>query len=86
MNNINIELGTLILFLIVLLLIISIFGFIIRKLLGVERKIWFSVNYLNERHKKLDWFVRILFTTLFLISTYYMIYNDNVGIAWYFET
>ncbi|MEY9976409.1 cation transport ATPase [Lysinibacillus sp. RC79] len=83
---INFELRTLILFLIVLVLVISTFGFVIRKLLGVERKKWFSYNHLNERHKKLDWTVRIIFLSLLLISSYYMIYNDTVGIPWYFET
>ncbi|WP_370043421.1 DUF4181 domain-containing protein [Lysinibacillus sp. RC79] len=69
-----------------LVLVISTFGFVIRKLLGVERKKWFSYNHLNERHKKLDWTVRIIFLSLLLISSYYMIYNDTVGIPWYFET
>ncbi|GAB0168105.1 DUF4181 domain-containing protein [Lysinibacillus sp. CTST325] len=86
MINSNIEFETLILFLIALVLVISIFGFVIRKLLGVERKKWFSYNHLNDRHKKIDWSVRIIFTILFLISSYYMIDNDTVGIPWYFET
>ncbi|MFJ8511429.1 DUF4181 domain-containing protein [Lysinibacillus xylanilyticus] len=85
MNNINIQFGTLILFLIVLVLIINTFGFIIRKLLGVERKKWFSYNHINERHKKLDWSLRIIILSLFFIS-YFMIDNDTLGIPWYFET
>ncbi|MFE3574389.1 DUF4181 domain-containing protein [Lysinibacillus sp. NPDC059133] len=85
MNTI-IELRTLILFLIVLLLIIPLFGFVARKFLGAERKKWFSTDYLNERHKKLDLLVRLLFMTLVLISAYYTINNDTVEIAWYFET
>ncbi|MGE7693965.1 DUF4181 domain-containing protein [Lysinibacillus sp. NPDC094177] len=86
MNNINIQFGTLMLFLMVLFLVISTFGFIIRKLLGVERKKWFSYNHINERHKKLDWSVRIIFISLFYISSYFMIDNDTYGIPWYFET
>ena len=85
MYNNNFELGTLILFLFVLLLIISIFGFVIRKLLGVERKKWFSYDYVNEIHKKLDLSVRIIYLSLVLISSYYKFNNDNVGIAWYYE-
>ncbi len=85
MNNINIELGTLVLFLVVQLLIISIFEFVIRKLLGVERKKWFSYDYINERHKKLDRFVRIMYMILIVISSYYMSNNDTVGIAFYFK-
>lgn len=84
MNNSG--LGTLLLFLVVTVLVISIFEFVIRKLLGVERKKWFSYNHLNKRHKKLDWAIRIIFTILLLMSTYYTIYKDTVAIAWYFET
>ncbi|KOP69728.1 hypothetical protein AMS59_22695 [Lysinibacillus sp. FJAT-14745] len=86
LNNINIQFGPLMLFLIMLVLVVSTFGFVIRKLLGVERKKWFSYNHLNERHKKLDWSVRIIFTILVLISSYYMIYNDPVSIPLYFKT
>ncbi|KPN89423.1 DUF4181 domain-containing protein [Lysinibacillus sp. ZYM-1] len=80
------ELGTLLLFLIVLILIISIFGIVIRKLLGVGRKKWFSYNHLNEKHKKLDWSVRLTFTGLLFISTFHTNYNDILGVYWYFET
>ncbi|MGE7909672.1 DUF4181 domain-containing protein [Lysinibacillus xylanilyticus] len=86
MNNIKIQFGPLMLFLIVVVLVINIFGFVIRKVLGVERKKWFSYNHINERHKKLDWSVRIIFMSLFFISSYYMIDNDTLGIPWYFET
>lgn len=85
MNNINIQLKIFI-FLIGLLLIISTFGFVIRKLLGVERKKWLSIDYMNERHKKLDVSVRIFFLILLLISSYYTIFNETVEIAWYFQT
>jgi len=85
LTNINIQFGPLMLFLIVLVLVINTFGFVIRKLLGVERTKWFSYNHINERHKKLDWSVRIIFLSLFLISSYYMIDNDTLGIPWYFE-
>ncbi|MFJ6210257.1 DUF4181 domain-containing protein [Lysinibacillus sp. NPDC092081] len=85
LNNINIEFGTLMLFLIVLVLVISTFEFVIRRLLGVERKKWFSYNHINERHKKLDWSVRIIFMILFLISSYQTIHYDKVGIFRYSE-
>ncbi|WP_375200689.1 DUF4181 domain-containing protein [Bacillus sp. RS11] len=67
-------------------MVINFFGFVIRKLLGVERKKWFSYNHLNERHKKLDWLVRIFFVILLFISNYYTNYNDILGTYWYFET
>ncbi|MGE7023623.1 DUF4181 domain-containing protein [Solibacillus cecembensis] len=80
------ELGTLLILLIVVVLVINIFGFVIRKLLGVERKKWFSYNHLNERHKKLDWLVRIFFIILLFISNFYTNYNDIFGAYWYSDT
>ncbi|MEB2282607.1 DUF4181 domain-containing protein [Lysinibacillus xylanilyticus] len=69
-----------------LVLVISIFGFVIRKLLGVEIKKWFSYHHLNERHRNLDWSLRLIFMILFLISSYYTIDNNKVEIPWYFKT
>lgn len=40
---------------------------------------WFSNNYVNEIHKKLDWSVRIIFIILFLISNYYTFTNESTG-------
>lgn len=71
--------------LLVLFLVIWLFGFVIRKLLGVERMKWFSNPYVNERHKKLDWSVRIPFTILFLISYFYYFNNDTFETAWFFN-
>ena len=82
----NIQFGPLMLFLIVVVLVVNTFGFVIRKLLGVERKKWFSYNHINERHKKLDWSLRLIFTILLIISFYYMIDNDTFGIPWFFKT
>jgi len=56
-----------------------------RKLLGVERKKWLAIDYINERHKKLDLSVRIIYLVLLLISSYFRFSNDTVEIAWYFQ-
>ena len=72
------------LFLIALLVTLSIFEFAVRKSLGVERRKWFSYNHVNERHKKADWTVRIVFLILIFISTYYTFANEET--VWYFES
>lgn len=71
--------GALFILLLVLLVVFWIFGYVIRKLLGVERMKWFSYNHVNARHKKLDWSVRIIFIILFLISNYYTFTNESTG-------
>ncbi|MEK4427233.1 DUF4181 domain-containing protein [Solibacillus sp. FSL K6-1523] len=78
-------LGPLFISLLVLLVIFWTFGFVIRKLLGVERMKWVSNPYVNERHKKLDWSVRIPFTILFLISYFNYSNNNFIEAAWYFN-
>ena len=77
-------LATILLFLIALALAISIFEYAVRRLLGVERRKRFSYNHINERHKKADWTVRIVFLILIFISTYYTINNEET--VWYFES
>ena len=78
------ELVRILLFLIALFVTLSIFEFAVRKLLGVERRKWFSYNHVNERHKKVDWSVRIIFLILIFISTYYTFANEET--VWYFES
>ena len=78
------ELVRILLFLIALFVTLSIFEFAVRKLLGVERRKWFSYNHVNERHKKVDWTVRIIFLILIFISTYYTFANEET--VWYFES
>ena len=77
-------LATLLLFLIALALAISLFEYTVRRLLGVERRKWFSYNHINERHKKADWTVRIIFLILIFISTYYTFANEET--VWYFDS
>ncbi len=57
-----------------------------RKWLNVEKKKWFSYNHLNEKHKKLDWMIRITFLLLLLISFFYNVTQDPFDRIWYLET
>ena len=55
------DLKNVLIFFISLALLLIIFNYTVRKLLGVGRKKPFSYHHMNQRHKKLDWSVRIVF-------------------------
>lgn len=81
----NFSMGPLLLFLTVLLFVFWTFGFVIRKLLRVERRKWFSPHYVNKTHKKVDWALRMFFLALILFGAYYTISNNTYGVYWYIE-
>ena len=62
---------------ILLALVLNIFNFIVRKLLGVEQRNRFFTIYINERHKKLQSYVRIGFVIMLLFSFIFTIYIVN---------
>lgn len=77
--------GKLLIFLLFIFLIFWTFSIVIRKLLGVEKMKWIFNPYVNERHKKIDWSVRIPFTILFFISYFDYFNNDFIVTTWYFN-
>ena len=56
------------LFLFVLWLFMFLFSAIVRRILKVEKKKMFSYNHLNERHKKIDWTIRIAFVVVMIVG------------------
>ncbi|MFC4558281.1 DUF4181 domain-containing protein [Virgibacillus kekensis] len=62
--------GNFILLIALLVLIICIFSFILRKVLKVERRKLISQDYLNELHKKGDRTIRILYTAVSLVLVF----------------
>ncbi|SFL98712.1 protein of unknown function [Gracilibacillus orientalis] len=58
MYGYGVEMRLLLLLAIVLLLFVSL-NTIMRKWWNVERKKFFSYNHVNEKHKKVDWTIRI---------------------------
>ncbi|WP_096200049.1 DUF4181 domain-containing protein [Bacillus sp. FJAT-45350] len=58
---------SILLFLAILLLIVS-FNKIMRKWLKVEKEKLFSYNHVNEKHKKIDWTIRIVALVFFLLG------------------
>ncbi|MEC5424740.1 DUF4181 domain-containing protein [Virgibacillus sp. C22-A2] len=43
-------------------LLLIAFNAVMSKWLKVEKKKFFSYNHVNEKHKKVDWIIRITFT------------------------
>lgn len=66
-------------------LLTFIFNSVVRKYLKVEKRKIFSYNHVNEKHKKVDWIIRISFIIILSITHFYIIRNLN-GAIWYFET
>lgn len=55
-----------------------------RKHLKVEKRKLFSYTYINEKHKKVNRIIRISFTIILLIISFYEYRNIN-QVSWYFE-
>lgn len=73
------------LFLVIIGLMFFLFNIVMRKLLRVEKPKFFSYNHLNEKHKKLDWIIRITFIIVLLIG--FIINNLRVPMEriWFLE-
>ncbi|MCA1321063.1 DUF4181 domain-containing protein [Bacillus tianshenii] len=76
-----------------LILVLCIFGvvlfffnFMIRKLLKVERKKFFSYNHINSTHKKIDWTIRILIIVCMFVGLSINVQNDFSEGYWFLET
>lgn len=76
-----------------LLLVLSIFGVVLylynsmmRKLLRVEKKKFFSNNHINEKHQKIDWAIRITIVVCMLIGYFTNVLNDFSEGYWFLET
>ncbi|WP_281864782.1 DUF4181 domain-containing protein [Planomicrobium okeanokoites] len=51
-------------------LLITVFNAILRRWLGVEKAKMFSHNYVNDKHKKIDWNLRIFFIVMMIVCTF----------------
>ncbi|MBP2239506.1 protein-S-isoprenylcysteine O-methyltransferase Ste14 [Cytobacillus eiseniae] len=67
-----------ILMIVIILFFLVLFNTVMRKWLKVEKKKLFSHNYVNEKHKKFEWIIRIsIVVMLFGFFAYSM--SDPVG-------
>lgn len=79
------DLKNVLIFFISLALLLIIFNYTVRKLVGVGRKNPFSYHHINQRHKKLDWSVRIVFIIIVVFIHLFTEKNTKFEIPWYFQ-
>ena len=68
----------------IFLLLSFIFNTIMRKYLNVEKKKPFSYNHVNEKHKKIDWTIRIITIIAMIVFSFIGIYKHNYEGLWRF--
>ena len=54
---------------------IMISNAVLRKVLNVEKRKFFSYNFVNDLHKKGEWIIRISFVLIFTAIAIYGVYN-----------
>ncbi len=69
----------------ILLLLLVSFNAVMRKLLKVEKKKFFSYNHVNEKHSKIDWTIRITIIVVLLIGNFVNNTRDPMDWIWFFE-
>ncbi|WP_394582430.1 DUF4181 domain-containing protein [Cytobacillus firmus] len=57
----------------------------LRKWLRVEKKKFFSYNHINEKHKKVDWTIRIGFLVAILGGSTFNMTRDPMEWLWFLE-
>lgn len=60
----------LLLLLAIVMLLFLLFNAVMRKWLQVEKKKLFSYNHINEKHKKMDWTIRVVFLVVLLLGNF----------------
>ncbi|UTR12718.1 DUF4181 domain-containing protein [Evansella sp. LMS18] len=70
----------------ILVIILNSFGALMRKWLKVEKKRgFFSYNYVNKKHEKIDWTIRVIFIPLVFFLMLILSARAEVagGTGWY---
>ncbi|WP_026675284.1 DUF4181 domain-containing protein [Alkalihalobacterium bogoriense] len=62
-----------------------LFNILIRKWLQVERKKFFSYNHVNEKHKKIDWTIRIITSVVFMVGFFITYMWEPADISWFIQ-
>ena len=52
------------------------------KWLKVKKKKFFSYDYVNDKHKKIDWIIRITFVSFIIIGGFININRDSLNTLW----
>ncbi|MCY8235341.1 DUF4181 domain-containing protein [Priestia endophytica] len=70
----------------IILLLWFLFNTIMRKWLKVERKKLFSYNHVNEKHKKMDWTIRIITIASILLGFIINMSRDSTDWFWFLQS
>lgn len=67
-----------------LVIALYLFHQVMTKILKVERR-FFSYNYVNEQHKKIDWYVRMGMIIFLLIGFFINMNKYGIDAIWFLE-
>jgi uncharacterized membrane protein len=70
----------------IFILLVAAFNATMRKRLNVEKKKFFSYNHVNDKHRKIDWTIRIAFMGVLLIGFFVNITRDFADQLWFLQT
>lgn len=70
----------------IVMLLFLLFNAVMRKWLQVEKKKLFSYNHINEKHKKMDWTIRVVFLVVLLLGNFINVTTEPMEWFWFFET
>jgi len=71
---------------VLIILAILLFSLVIRRMMGVRQRKWFSDDYINERHRKLEWRVRMGFVVILILDAVILFATGAVeDPPWYLE-
>ncbi|MEK3980886.1 DUF4181 domain-containing protein [Psychrobacillus sp. FSL K6-2836] len=76
----------LILLITIVVLLLFLFNVVMRKWLKVEKKKIFSYNHINEKHKKIDWTIRITFLVCIMLGYFINVTREPTEWFWFLET
>ncbi|MER2079357.1 DUF4181 domain-containing protein [Psychrobacillus psychrotolerans] len=68
------------------MLLFLLFNAVMRKWLQVEKKKLFSYNHINEKHKKMDWTIRVVFLVVLLLGNFINVTREPMEWFRFFET
>lgn len=67
------------------IILLSLFNYLMRKHLRVEKTSMFSYNHVNKKHKKIDWTIRIVSMIIIPLLYSYMLQNPEKNL-WYLQS
>ncbi|MCJ1907586.1 DUF4181 domain-containing protein [Planococcus ruber] len=58
--------------------VIFLLNMLLRKMLGVERRKKFSNNYVNEKHQRIDWTIRMVAVFAIVVAAIFAFYSIQI--------